>query len=497
MERACGVLLPIFSLPSKYGIGCFSKEAYEFVDFLSSAGQTYWQILPLGPTSYGDSPYQAFSTFAGNPYFIDLEQLIELKWITKKEADSYDFGSIEANGCGYVDYEKIYNSRFKVLKKAYKKSNIAVNPDYVKFVAKNKKWLDNYALYMAIKDANGSVSYLEWDEDIRLRKKTALKEWSDKLKDEVEFYKFQQFLFYTQWKKLKSYANSKGIKIVGDIPIYVSLDSADTWANPELFQLDDTGYPTRVAGCPPDCFSDDGQLWGNPLYNWHALRKSGYKWWLERLHTAGELYDMVRIDHFIGFANYYAVKAGAKNARVGKWEKAPGFSFFKHVRRACPELTIIAEDLGVVSKRVKRLLRFCGYPGMKVLSFGFDGDETNPHFPENIFENCVFYTGTHDNDTSEGWWKNASENAKELAKKYLPPRDSIHEAMIEEVLSSRAETAIIPMQDVLGLSSEGRMNTPGTVGSPNWRWRMKPGDMRTDLAMELRDMNEFFERNDL
>ena len=487
--RRSGVLLHVTSLPSPGGIGTMGKEAYDFITWLKAAGMSIWQVLPIGPVGYGESPYQSPCTHAGNILMIDLRTLRE-EGLLPEEADTYYTSHPD-------DPECVRKGKLRGLKASFDEHFEELSSEVMAFADSHPN-LKDYALFMAVKEYFGNTMWTQWpDISIRLREEKAVDHYSRILRDNVNFYLYTQYLFFKQWKALRAFARENGISIFGDMPIYVAEDSSDTWANPEMFQLDRDRRPVKVAGVPPDYFSADGQLWGNPLYNWHALRKSGYKWWLERLHTAGELYDMVRIDHFIGFANYYAVKAGAKNARVGKWEKAPGFSFFKHVRRACPELTIIAEDLGVVSKRVKRLLRFCGYPGMKVLSFGFDGDETNPHFPENIFENCVFYTGTHDNDTSEGWWKNASENAKELAKKYLPPRDSIHEAMIEEVLSSRAETAIIPMQDVLGLSSEGRMNTPGTVGSPNWRWRMKPGDMRTDLAMELRDMNEFFERNDL
>lgn len=496
MERACGVLLPIFSLPSKYGIGCFSKEAYEFVDFLKEAGQTYWQILPLGPTSYGDSPYQAFSTFAGNPYFIDLEQLIKCKWLTKKEVNSYDFGSIEANGSGYIDYEKIYNSRFSVLHIAYKKSNIAQNPDFIKFNNKNKKWLDNYALYMAIKDANGSVSYLEWDENIRLRKKAAMNEWSNKLKEEVEFYKFQQYLFYKQWKELKDYANSKGIKIVGDIPIYVSLDSADTWANPELFQLDSTGYPTRVAGCPPDCFSDDGQLWGNPLYDWDYHKKTGYKWWLERFKACFELYDVVRIDHFRGFDAYYSIPYGDKNARRGKWVKGPGWDLFKVVKENFKDAPVIAEDLGFITPSVHRLIKKCGYPGMKIMLYGFETDCVSEHAPFTYDKNCVVYTGTHDNDTITTWFnKCISSKERDYIRKYMNFKGNKEVAWqyIRCGMSTVADTAIFPLQDYLCLGSEAKINSPSTLGN-NWKWRLIDGKLTKELAARMYDMAHTYHR---
>lgn len=487
--RRSGILLHVTSLPSPGGIGTMGKEAYDFITWLKAAGMSIWQVLPIGPVGYGESPYQSPCTHAGNVLMIDLRMLRE-EGLLPEEADTYYTSHPE-------DPERVRKAKLRALKESFDEHYESLAGEVSAFADAHAD-LKDYALFMAVKEHFGCVMWTQWpDISIRLREEKALEHYSRILRDNVNFHLYTQYLFYKQWKALRSFAAENGILIFGDMPIYVAEDSSDTWANPEMFQLDRDRRPVKVAGVPPDYFSADGQLWGNPLYNWRALRKSGYEWWLKRLRTAGELYDIVRIDHFIGFANYYAVKAGAKNARVGKWEKAPGFNFFKKVRKACPELTIIAEDLGVVSKRVKRLLRFCGYPGMKVLSFGFDGDETNPHFPDNISENCVFYTGTHDNDTTEGWWLTAAESTKELARKYLPERDSIHEAMIEAVLGSRAETVMIPMQDTLGLGSEGRMNTPGTVGAPNWRWRMKAGDMRTDIAMELRDMNEFFERNDL
>ncbi len=487
--RRSGVLLHVSSLPSPGGIGTMGKEAYDFIRWLRDCGMSIWQVLPIGPVGYGESPYQSPCTHAGNVLFIDLRTL-RAEGLLPEEAETYYTSHPD-------DPERVRRGKMRGLKASFDEYYEPLKEEVASFADAHPD-LKDYALYMAVKNYFGSVMWTEWpDISIRLREEKAVEYYSRILRDDVNFHLYTQYLFFKQWKALRSFAKENGITIFGDMPIYVAEDSSDTWANPEMFQLDRDRRPVKVAGVPPDYFSADGQLWGNPLYNWRALRKDGFAWWLKRLHTAGELYDMVRIDHFIGFANYYAIKAGAKTARVGKWEKAPGFAFFKKVRRTCPELTIIAEDLGVVSKRVKRLLRFCGYPGMKVLSFGFDGDETNPHFPDNISENCVFYTGTHDNDTAEGWWAAVGENTEVMARKYLPERDSIHEAMIEAVLGSRAETVIIPMQDILGLGSEGRMNTPGTVGAPNWRWRMKAGDLRTDISMEMKDMNQFFERNDL
>lgn len=497
MERACGVLLPVFSLPSKYGIGCFSKEAYEFVDFLKKAGQTYWQILPLGPTSYGDSPYQAFSTFAGNPYFIDLEELVKLKWITRKDCESINWGETDrSNGSDYVDYATIYKNRFKILKKAFEKSNIQKDPEFNKFLKKNSGWLTNYATYMAIKDAHDGISYLEWEEDIRLRKKAALEYWTGKCEKEILFYEFQQYLFHIQWMKLKKYANKNGIKIVGDIPIYVSLDSADTWANPKLFQLDEKGYPTRVAGCPPDCFSDDGQLWGNPLYDWEYNKETGYKWWLERFKTCFELYDVVRVDHFRGFESYYSIPYGDKNARRGKWVKGPGWDLFKVVKENFPNNEVIAEDLGFITPPVKRLIKKCGYPGMKIMLYGFETDCVSEHAPFTYDKNCVVYTGTHDNDTITTWFtKCISKEEREYIRRYMNFKGSKEVAWeyIRTGMASVADTAIFPIQDYLGLGREAKINSPSTIGD-NWKWRLIPGKLDDKLAARMKEMAAVYHR---
>lgn len=497
MDRACGVLLPIFSLPSKYGIGCFSKEAYEFVDFLADGGQTYWQILPLGPTSYGDSPYQSFSTFAGNPYFIDLEELIKRGWIEKEICESIDWGSTDGkNGSDYVDYEKIFKNRFTVLKKAYEKSHIVRNKKYRKFVKQNKAWLDNYALYMAVKEAHNLVSYLEWEEDIRLRTKEAVKMWTKKLKGEIGFYKFIQFMFYSQWMELKDYANKKGIKIVGDIPIYVSLDSADTWANPELFQLDEKGYPLRVAGCPPDYFAEDGQLWGNPLYDWKANKRTGYKWWIERFAKSFELYDVVRIDHFRGFDEYYSIPYGEETARNGEWVKGPGYDLFKKVKKKLGNKPVIAEDLGFITDSVRELIKKCGYPGMKIMTYGFDPEDDSEHTPYTYDKNIVIYTGTHDNDTINEYFHNImSEENREYVKKYMNFTDN-DDANIEYIrcgMASVADTAIFPLQDYLGLMNEAKINTPATLGN-NWKWRLIPGKLTKELQAEMKEMAEIYHR---
>lgn len=492
-NRAAGILLPISSLPGKYGIGSFSKEAYKFVDFLKASGQKYWQILPLGPTGYGDSPYQSFSTFAGNPYFIDLETLIEEGLLTKKDVAKFDFGKNPS----YVDYEKIWLSRFKVLKIAFKNSNIEKKSSYKKFVKDNAFWLDDYALYMAVKNSFGGVSFTEWDEDIRFRKPAAVKKYQKELKEEIAFYKFQQFKFMEQWLKLKTYANDNGIKIIGDIPIYVAFDSADTWANPQLFKFDSKGFPTGVAGCPPDGFSATGQLWGNPLYDWKYHKSTNYAWWVERIRNCYKLYDVVRIDHFRGFDEYYNIPFGDPTAEFGKWEKGPGISLFKQLKKELGELDIIAEDLGFLTESVLKLVRDTGYPGMKVLEFAFDSREDSDYLPHNYTQNCIVYTGTHDNNTIVGWYDEMSKKDKAFAERYLNNKGvDIKEGYwdyIRLALSSVAYLCVIPAQDYLGLGKEARINTPATLGD-NWKWRMSDKAMTKVLAKKIRDLTKLYAR---
>lgn len=491
--RRSGILMPVFSLPSQYGIGCFSKEAYQFVDFLKEAGQTYWQILPLGPTGYGDSPYQAFSTFAGNPYFIDLNDLAERGYIGKEELETYDFGSNEE----YIDYEKLYTSRFQVLRKAYANSHIADDCKFKAFCDKNDYWLTDYALYMAIKGTMDNQSYDRWPDELRTRKQNALKAFADKNTDEILFYKFQQYMFYEQWMRLKKYANENGIEIIGDIPIYVALDSADTWSNPSLFQFDNEGKPKAVAGCPPDAFSETGQLWGNPLYDWEYHRKTGYDWWLRRIAYCFELYDVVRIDHFRGFDEYYAIPYGDKTAEFGHWEKGPGYDLFKEMKEKLGDKHVIAEDLGFLTKSVIRLLKRTGYPGMKVLQFAFDASGESNYLPHNYDKNCVVYTGTHDNDTTPGWYAEMPANDKKFAKQYLnfKGNKSCELHFIRAALASVAETAIIPMQDYIGAGSEARINHPSTIGA-NWKWRMKNTVLSNSaLSKEIFEMSRLYGRN--
>lgn len=492
--RTSGVLLPISSLPSKYGIGTFSKEAYDFVDFLAKAGESYWQILPLGPTGYGDSPYQSFSTFAGNPYYIDLEELIKKGWLTEAECEKIStFGNP-----AYVEYDKIYETRFLLLRKAYEKSGISDDQDFLKFVEENAFWLEDYALFMAIKNAHDGLSYIEWEEDLRLRKADALREAKEEYEDEVRFYQFQQYLFRTQWAKLKAYANKKGIQIIGDIPIYVAFDSADTWANPKLFQLDAKGYPKAVAGCPPDAFSETGQLWGNPLYKWPYHKKTGYQWWISRIKFCFEIYDMVRIDHFRGFDEYYSIPYGDETAEFGHWEKGPGYSLFDAINREIGKKPIIAEDLGFLTQSVIDLVEKTGYPGMKVLQFAFDPREESDYLPHNYTKNSVVYTGTHDNETTTGWYQGQSEEIQEFVRDYLGiekinSSEEITWAMIRSALGSVSETAIIPIQDYLCLDNQARINTPSTLGD-NWKWRLLPGQLDSKLAKKIYKLNSIYAR---
>jgi len=495
--RLCGVLLPIFSLPSGYGIGTFSKEAYEFVDYLKKAGQSYWQILPLGPTSYGDSPYQSFSTFAGNPYFIDIDTLIEEGLLTDKDAAKYDFGAAEES----IDYEKLYKGRFELLKIAYKgldKAKDAANlkKEFEEFKNdKDNDWLFDYSLFMALKNAHGGRAWNTWEDGLRLRNKEALNKAAETYKEEIDFYSFLQFLFSKQWTKLKAYANENGIEIIGDIPIYVAFDSADTWANPELFQLDKDNVPIDVAGCPPDAFSATGQLWGNPLYDWEYHKRTGYKWWMKRIAQCYKLYDVVRIDHFRGFDEYYAIPFGNPTAEIGEWRKGPGIELFEVMKKELGQKKVIAEDLGFLTKSVINLVKKTGFPGMKILEFAFDSREESDYLPYNYTKNCIVYTGTHDNETAKGWFKALPRNDKKFAKEYLGityAKDAVW-AMIRSAFASVSDTAIIPMQDYLELDAYARINTPSTLGG-NWVWRMKKDALTDSLCEKMHDYARIYGR---
>ena len=491
--RRNGMLLPIASLPSPYGIGGFSKEAYEFIDLLEETGQKLWQILPLGPTSYGDSPYQSFSTFAGNPYFIDLDTLAEKGWLTKEACEASDYGDNES----YIDYGRIYNSRFVLLKQAFLNSDILSDEKFTEFCKDNQHWLPDYALYMALKNQNDGKSWIEWEEEIRLRKPEAVECYKRELEEECNFYKFLQYEFHEQWTKVKEYAHKKGIQIVGDVPIYVAFDSADTWANPELFQLDEKNLPLGVAGCPPDAFSATGQLWGNPLYNWTYHKKTGYEWWLKRIAYCFELYDIVRIDHFRGFDEYYSIPYGDETAVNGHWEKGPGMDLFNTVKEKLGELDIIVVDLGFLTESVFQLLKDSGYPGMKVLQFAFDPSEDSDYLTYKYQRNCVVYTGTHDNDTTAGWFEKLSDGERDVALRYMnsfyTPKEEQHWDLIALAMRSTADTCIIPVQDFLGLGSEARINMPSTLGD-NWKWRMTKGAFSEELKEKIRRMTKLYGR---
>lgn len=487
MERAAGILFPITSLPSKYGIGCFSQSAYDFIDWLKEAGQTYWQVLPFGPTSYGDSPYQSFSTYAGNPYFISLDDLIAEGVLTQEEVNHADFGSDPAD----INYKKIYEARYPLLRMAYQRSKVSSNQAYQDYVDENSWWLKDYALFMAVKGRFHGLPWTKWAEDIRLRYSYAMDYYRRELYFDIEFHMYMQFKVNQQWNKLKAYAHQNGIRIIGDIPIYVSMDSADAWANPELFQLDKNNMPTAVAGCPPDGFSATGQLWGNPLYRWDYHKKTGYQWWITRLWYSFQLYDVLRIDHFRGFDEYFSIPYGDTTAINGHWEKGPGLDLFRKVEETLGKHPVIAEDLGYVTDSVRQMVVDSGFPGMKVLEFAFDSRDTgsaNDYLPHNYTENCVVYTGTHDNETLVGWMGSILPEELETARNYLcdhyTPTEELYQSFIALAMRSRAKTCIVPIQDYLGLDNTCRTNKPSTVGG-NWRWRASWDQLSDDLRDEI------------
>ena len=464
------------------------------MDWLKEAGQSYWQILPLGPTSYGDSPYQSFSTFAGNPYFISLKALVEEGVLTKEDCDKVSWG----RRADSVDYEKIYKGRYKLLRKAYENSNISENPDYQKFVAENSWWLSDYALFMAVKDQFGGVEWTKWAEDIRLRWANAMDYYRRELYFDIEFQQYMQFKFYEQWMKLKKYANEKGIQIIGDIPIYVAMDSADTWAHPELFQLDEENVPVAVAGCPPDGFSATGQLWGNPLYRWDVHKNQGYSWWISRIKTCYELYDMLRIDHFRGFDEYYAIPYGDATAEFGEWEKGPGIELFETLENQMGELPILAEDLGFLTDSVRKLLADSGFPGMKVLQFAFDSREDSDYLPYHYDRNSVVYTGTHDNATTYSFFDELKKEDKDVALRYMnrsrfTSKKKLTWDLIALAMGSVSDLCIIPAQDYLCLPNSARINTPSTLGG-NWKWRMAGGVFDDKLCEKIRKMTKLYGR---
>lgn len=484
--RRSGILMHISSLPGPGGIGSLGKEACAFADFLKASGMAVWQVLPLGPTGYGESPYQSSSVFAGNPMLISCAALREAGLVTYDDGEEFTPDDPER-----VDYPAVRESKEKLLRRCFAQSEGKLQKELAAFRRENP-WVEDFALFTALKARYGGVMWTKWpDREVRRRQPAALERCRRELDGEIRYHLFCQYLFFRQWFALKRYCNGLGIRLFGDMPIYVAEDSADTWTHPEAFQLDGEGVPKRVAGVPPDFFSADGQLWGNPLYRWFSLRLHGYGWWVERMAAMAKMYDIVRIDHFIGFANYYSVPQGAPNARTGKWIIGPGKSLFRTLEKKIPGLNIVAEDLGCVNDRVRRLLTAVGYPGMRVLSFGFGGGEDNPHLPANYVTNSVVYTGTHDNDTVRGWIGTADDAALAQARQLLgfdKPEDG-PAAFVRAVLASRADTAMIPMQDVLGLGGWARMNRPGTIGN-NWLWRMAPGAATPELAQRLRRENE-------
>ncbi|HAX02325.1 MAG: 4-alpha-glucanotransferase [Tenericutes bacterium GWC2_34_14] len=485
--RRSGVLLHISSLPSPYGMGSFGQAAYDFIDFLHQAEQTYWQILPLGPTSYGDSPYQTFSAFANNPYFIDLNRLISEGLLKEEDIKSTFYSN------RYVEYKELYEERFIVLRKAFQRFN---RNDYKfqQFTFDERKWLQDYALFMALKMHHQGASWETWEEDLRLRKPETMAHYKDLLQEDIVFYEFLQFKAFEQYHDVKVYANQKGIKLVGDMPIYVSYDSSDVWANPNYFYLDEKRMPIEVAGVPPDNFSKDGQLWGNPLYDWDHLAKDDYAWWVDRVQASMKLFDMIRIDHFIGFQNYFSIPYGHKTAVLGVWKKGPGIDLFNVIKRQLGDVNIIAEDLGVVTDDVRKLLKTTGFPGMKLLQFAFDSREESDYIPHLYERNVIAYTGTHDNETTAQWFEKLPKHDLEYCLAYINhttgnPVDSL----IKATLSCVADTAIIPMQDWLSLGMEARMNIPSTTGN-NWKWRMVNEDLNENLLNKMKSFTLLYGR---
>lgn len=495
-KRRSGILVHPTSFPSPYGIGDLGKTAYDFIDFLKKANQTLWQCLPLGPTGFGDSPYQAYSAFAGQPLLISPDKLIELDLLSPE-----DIAHLPDWNKNRVEYEKITVFKTAMLKKAYKNfllvTDLALRNEYEVFCQEHAFWLTDYALFMALKDDQNGKKWTEWEDKYKNptseTKEKALKD----LESSVNYYRFVQFIFFKQWYELKKYANENDVQIIGDIPIFVSPDSSDAWANKELFQLDDEGYPTVIAGVPPDYFSKTGQMWGNPLYNWDYHKKTGYAWWIARIRHQLTQTDIFRIDHFRGFEAYWAIPADEKTAINGKWVKGPGNDFFDHVLKAFEgdELPIIAEDLGIITPEVEALRDDYNLPGMKILQFAFNELNDGAYYPYNYVENCVCYTGTHDNDTTVGWYQNATPQSQDKARRYLSCDGSnIHWDMIRLAMGSVARYVIFPLQDVLGLDSNHRMNVPG-IGIGNWSWRFKENDIQYWMPDYLKDLSKVFWRN--
>lgn len=493
-ERQSGVLMHISSLPGKYGIGSMGQAAYDFVDFLERTKQRYWQILPLGTTSYGDSPYQSFSAFAGNTHFIDFDFLIEKGWLTEKDVAGVDFGDKDTE----VDYAKVFYGRRPVLEKAVKAIKAeGVPEDYWSFAEENGFWLHTFAEYMAIKEHFDNKPWIDWeDQGARLRYHDTLEYYRQLLAEQMDYHRITQYLFFSQWHVLKAYANAKGVEFVGDMPIYIAADSADMWANPHFFKTDEEGKPSVVAGCPPDAFSEIGQLWGNPIYDWEAMKQDGFTWWVARLRESFKIYDMVRIDHFIGFASFWEIPAGEETAVNGYRVEAPGFELFETIKYHLGDLNIIAEDLGTVTDKVIQLRERTGFPGMKVLQFAFDPEGDSIEMPHNHRNNVVAYTGTHDNDTILGWYESElSDEGKEFLDKYSNRREDerVSHAMFRLLFGSPAFMAVVTMQDLLGLDGSARMNLPNTLGG-NWTWRMTADQLTPAIEADLLDLTVTYRR---
>ena len=489
MKRASGIIMPVFSLPGKYGIGTFGKEAYDFIDFLSDAGQKYWQVLPMGPTDCGNSPYSSLSVFAGNQNFINLEQLIEEGAVDRKEVEMIDWGS------GDVDYDKVIPGKKKILKSAYLKAYGSVKEEVSDFAENNISWIYDYALYMALKEHFDGLPWYEWEEDIRLREQEAVEKYRSELKDSINYHIYVQYLFFKQWDKLKKYAEDKDVKFIGDIPIYAAMDSADVWASPENFQLDKKNMPVDVAGVPPDYFSEEGQLWGNPLYDWLAMKNDGYGWWIRRIGAAERLYDVIRIDHFRGLESYWAVPATEKTAINGEWRKGPGLDFIERIKGWFCGIEIIAEDLGILTDDVRELLKNSRFPGMKVLQFAFGESGNSDYLPHKYEKNCVCYGGTHDNATIREWLETGDKKEIEFAREYfgINKKDNFNFGIIRGGMASVADTFITQMQDYLELGKKARTNIPG-IAFGNWKWKMEEGAATKQLAAKILKMTKLYGR---
>ena len=494
LTRSNGVVMPIFSLPSKYGIGTFGKSAYEFVDFLSEASIKYWQILPLGQTSYGDSPYQAFSSFAGNPYFVDLDMLIADGLLDESDLENINFGDNDR----YVDYAIQYNIRYRILEKAFENSKGKLDDEIADFRKKESFWIEDYALFMAIKHDQLDISWVEWDEDLRDRDPETLASFKEKHKEDIDFYTFIQYEFFTQWQKLKEYTNRRNIEIIGDLPIYVAYDSCDAWVYADILKLDQKSKePLIVGGAPPDAYSEDGQLWGNPVYDWEKMKDNDYDFWKKRLAMALKTHDLLRLDHFRGFEKYYAIPATDENAKFGTWEPGGGYEFFDEILKQYPDKQFIAEDLGYITKEVDALKNHYGFPGMNVIQFAFDGTFASNYLPHNYEKNSVVYSSTHDSSTLKGWVDSLDEEDLLLVEKYFglenkEESDFVWE-IIRSLMASVADVAIFEIQDFFEMGDQAKINTPSTLGN-NWKWRAKSEDFTDDLARKIKEMSRLYGR---